>query len=236
MSARILAIDFGMKRMGLAVSDALGITAQGLPTLERTRIADDLGRIRELIEEYSVERVILGNPVGHSGGPTGMSGRVAEFAEKLRRRLGCRQRRLLSVTLSRGVAAARRERASLDRSGRIGRASRYRRQQGMRRGIDLREKPDEETVRAIYQAWLDHLVIVFPSQKLSQEDLLRATGGLDRWLDGCRGYRGSGGRSDRRGRTVDRVGAGEPAVDVGGVTAEHAVGVEVPRPAGGALA
>src|SRR3954454_16788444 len=43
-------------------------------------------------------------------------------------------------------------------------------------------------------------------------------------------------RSDRRGRTVDRVGAGEPAVDVGGVTAEHAVGVEVPRPAGGALA
>jgi len=79
-SGRILAIDFGMKRMGLAVSDALGITAQGLPTLERTRMADDLGRIRELTEEYSVERVILGNPVGHSGGPTGMSGRVAEFS------------------------------------------------------------------------------------------------------------------------------------------------------------
>jgi taurine dioxygenase len=44
------------------------------------------------------------------------------------------------------------------------------------RGIDLREKPDEETIRAIYQAWLDHLVIVFPDQKLSQEDLVRATG------------------------------------------------------------
>src|SRR5260370_19600108 len=44
------------------------------------------------------------------------------------------------------------------------------------RGIDLREKPDDETVRAIYQAWLDHLVIVFPDQKLSQEDLVRATG------------------------------------------------------------
>ena len=39
------------------------------------------------------------------------------------------------------------------------------------RGLDLREKPDDETVRAIYQAWLDHLVIVFPGQKLSQEDL-----------------------------------------------------------------
>ena len=44
------------------------------------------------------------------------------------------------------------------------------------RGIDLREKPDDETVKAIYQAWLDHLVIVFPGQKLSQEDFIRATG------------------------------------------------------------
>src|SRR6266508_4433414 len=44
------------------------------------------------------------------------------------------------------------------------------------RGIDLREKPDDETVRAIYQAWLDHLVIVFPGQTLSQEDFLRVTG------------------------------------------------------------
>ena len=44
------------------------------------------------------------------------------------------------------------------------------------RGIDLRQKPDPETVRAIYQAWLDHLVIVFPGQELSQEDLVRVTG------------------------------------------------------------
>ncbi|MFL5064286.1 MAG: TauD/TfdA dioxygenase family protein [Xanthobacteraceae bacterium] len=44
------------------------------------------------------------------------------------------------------------------------------------RGIDLRGKPDEETVRAIYQAWLDHLVIIFPEQELSQEDLVRVTG------------------------------------------------------------
>jgi taurine dioxygenase len=44
------------------------------------------------------------------------------------------------------------------------------------RGIDLRDKPDDETVKAIYQAWLDHLVIIFPDQKLSQEDFVRATG------------------------------------------------------------
>jgi len=44
------------------------------------------------------------------------------------------------------------------------------------RGIDLRERPDDDTVKAIYQAWLDHLVIVFPGQELSQEDFLRVTG------------------------------------------------------------
>jgi taurine dioxygenase len=44
------------------------------------------------------------------------------------------------------------------------------------RGIDLREQPDPDTVRAIYRAWLDHLVIVFPDQDLSQEDFVRATG------------------------------------------------------------
>ncbi len=44
------------------------------------------------------------------------------------------------------------------------------------RGIDLRERPDDATLKAIYQAWLDHLVIVFPGQTLSQEDLVRVTG------------------------------------------------------------
>src|SRR5512143_2320864 len=43
------------------------------------------------------------------------------------------------------------------------------------RGIDLRDRPDEATVKAIYQAWLDHLVLVFRGQKLEQEDLIRAT-------------------------------------------------------------
>src|SRR3989475_4873163 len=44
------------------------------------------------------------------------------------------------------------------------------------RGLDLHDKPDDEAIKAIYQAWLDHLVIVFPDQKLEQEDLVRVTG------------------------------------------------------------
>ncbi|MGH9454454.1 MAG: Holliday junction resolvase RuvX [Terriglobia bacterium] len=87
MHDRILAIDFGLRRFGLAVSDALGLTAQGLATLERTRIQSDLERIRGLIAEYSVTRVILGHPLSKSGNVTSMSTQVAEFAERLRKRL-----------------------------------------------------------------------------------------------------------------------------------------------------
>ena len=86
---RILAIDFGLKRWGLAISDALGMTAQGLPTLECPSVRDGLRDIRRILEEYSAERVIVGNPIGHGGQETQMSRRVAEFAETLRRRLNC---------------------------------------------------------------------------------------------------------------------------------------------------
>jgi putative Holliday junction resolvase len=110
VNPRILAIDFGTKRMGLAVSDALGMTAQGLPTLERTRLADDLERLRSLVEEYSVGRVLVGNPIGHSGAETAMSQRVAAFVEKLRRRLPCpvelRDERLTSVEANRTLREA----------------------------------------------------------------------------------------------------------------------------------
>ena len=103
----MLAIDFGMKRMGLAVSDGLGITAQGLPTLQRTRLDDDLQKIRELTEEYATERVLVGNPLGHGGGETAMSRKAAEFAEKLRRRVGCPvllwDERLTSVEANRAL-------------------------------------------------------------------------------------------------------------------------------------
>ena len=120
MTPRILAIDFGTKRMGLAVSDALGMTAQGLPTLARTRVADDLERLRALVEEYAVEKVLLGNPLGHGGGTTSMARLVAEFADKLRRRLPCavelRDERFTSVEANRtlreaGLSIRKRQRA-----------------------------------------------------------------------------------------------------------------------------
>lgn len=75
--------------MGLAVSDGLGITAQGLPTLERTRMDDDLAYICRVVEEYEAGLVLVGNPISNSGGETAMSQRAGEFAAKLRKHLPC---------------------------------------------------------------------------------------------------------------------------------------------------
>jgi putative pre-16S rRNA nuclease len=86
VSGRILAIDYGSRRMGLAVSDPLGITAQGLETLERKNKRADFGRLERTIREYQVREIVLGNPLRMSGQEGTQSQKVAEFAEELRQR------------------------------------------------------------------------------------------------------------------------------------------------------
>lgn len=86
LPGRILAIDYGTRRMGLAVSDPLGITAQGLETLERKNKRADFGRLERTIREYQVCEIVLGNPLRMSGEEGTLSQKVAEFAEELRRR------------------------------------------------------------------------------------------------------------------------------------------------------
>jgi putative holliday junction resolvase len=80
---RILALDLGKKRIGLALSDPLGITAQGLPTLERTRIREDLAALARLIEEHDVKLLLLGHPLHMSGRESRQSGYTREFGERL---------------------------------------------------------------------------------------------------------------------------------------------------------
>lgn len=84
---RILAIDFGLVRMGLAISDALGLTAQGLTTLVRTNKEADFRYLDAVAAEYAVARVIVGHPIGAAGEETEMSRRVVRFAEELQHRL-----------------------------------------------------------------------------------------------------------------------------------------------------
>lgn len=89
MSGRILGIDFGLRRLGVAISDPLGLTAQGLETLEQSNAEARMAALTKLINEYGVQEVVIGNPLSARGEPTAISRRVEKFAEDLRRRLPC---------------------------------------------------------------------------------------------------------------------------------------------------
>jgi putative Holliday junction resolvase len=83
---RILGIDFGERRIGLALSDLLGITAQGLPTLDTRKTQDVFGHLVNLIKDKDVTKVIVGMPKSLNGtiGPKGME--VQEFVQELTKR------------------------------------------------------------------------------------------------------------------------------------------------------
>src|SRR5215831_7504154 len=83
---RILAIDYGNRRIGLAVTDELGVTAQGLPTLHRTNKRNDFDHLRRTIKHYGVSEIVVGLPLRMSGDTGIQAGRVEEFAETLRTR------------------------------------------------------------------------------------------------------------------------------------------------------
>ena len=87
-AGRVLALDFGKKRIGLAVSDELGLTAQGLDTLHRTRVRDDIEALASLVNQYSVSQVLIGMPLHMSGDESRQSAHTREFAERLQRRTG----------------------------------------------------------------------------------------------------------------------------------------------------
>jgi putative holliday junction resolvase len=84
--SRILAIDYGSRRMGLAVSDPLGITAQGIDTLERKNKRSDFARLERILREYQIREIVLGYPLRMSGQEGTQSQKVAEFAEMLRQK------------------------------------------------------------------------------------------------------------------------------------------------------
>jgi putative Holliday junction resolvase len=87
-SGRILALDVGKKRIGLAISDALGISAQGLPTLHRVRIREDLKNLTQLIRDREVVMLLIGNPLHMSGDESRQSSYTKEFGDRLRLETG----------------------------------------------------------------------------------------------------------------------------------------------------
>jgi putative Holliday junction resolvase len=85
----VLALDVGSRRIGMAISDPLGITAQGLPTLVRKNKSADLAALGRLIKDHRPTLVLVGYPLHMSGRAGAQAERAAAFAETLRSRLGC---------------------------------------------------------------------------------------------------------------------------------------------------
>ena len=84
---RVMALDVGEKKIGVAISDALLLTAQGRPTLRRKDLKSDLSALGRLVEENEVHEIVVGNPLHMSGKESPQSQKVAKFAEELRRSL-----------------------------------------------------------------------------------------------------------------------------------------------------
>jgi putative Holliday junction resolvase len=88
LKGRILALDLGKKRIGLALSDPLGITAQGLPTLQRVNIRSDMDALAQLIADREVTEILMGQPLHMSGHEGRQVEYTREFAERLAERTG----------------------------------------------------------------------------------------------------------------------------------------------------
>ena len=88
---RIMGLDYGSKTVGVAVSDPLGITAQGIETVcrkEENKLRRTCARIEELIREYEVEQIVLGLPKHMNNDIGDRARRSMEFGEMLKRRTG----------------------------------------------------------------------------------------------------------------------------------------------------
>ncbi len=87
-TGRVLALDVGKRRIGLAISDGLGLTAQGLPTLQRTTIREDLMHLAELTAEREIGLFLIGDPLHMSGDQSRQAQYIRDFAARLTERTG----------------------------------------------------------------------------------------------------------------------------------------------------
>ena len=85
---RVLGLDVGSKTIGLAVSDPLGITAQGLQTIRRKNKRLDFERLAAVIREYKVSEIVIGYPLRLSGAEGTQSEKMRHFAEEVSQKFG----------------------------------------------------------------------------------------------------------------------------------------------------
>ena len=88
---RIMGLDYGSKTIGVAVSDPMGLTAQGIETItreEENKLRKSLRRIEELVEQYQVEEIVLGFPKNMNNTIGERAEKSLQLKETLERRLG----------------------------------------------------------------------------------------------------------------------------------------------------
>lgn len=81
---RIMSLDVGSRTIGIACSDALLMTAQGIETIRRTSLEKDFNRLQELIAEYEVHELVVGMPKNMNGTKGERSEKTEEFVEKMK--------------------------------------------------------------------------------------------------------------------------------------------------------
>lgn len=84
---RIMGLDVGEKTIGVAVSDSLGMTAQGVDVIRRSNPHDDVVRLHEMAQKYEVEHIVIGFPKNMDGTIGPRAKQCERFASELKRRL-----------------------------------------------------------------------------------------------------------------------------------------------------
>jgi len=82
---RILGLDVGDKTIGVALSDELGWTAQGLEVIRRKKLEHDIGRLSEIITQYGVEKIVVGLPKNMNGTLGPRAEITQQFADLLKK-------------------------------------------------------------------------------------------------------------------------------------------------------
>ncbi len=85
---RLLGVDAGEKTLGIAVSDLMGLTAQGLTVIRRTTLKEDLARLKELVHKYGVGGFVLGLPRRTDGSHGPEVDKISKLGEELKREFG----------------------------------------------------------------------------------------------------------------------------------------------------
>ena len=84
---RKIGLDVGDRTIGFAVSDPLGITAQGITTIERVGIRKDSGKVLDLVKEYECDTIVMGLPLSMSGRDSEQTKKVREFRSMLENKM-----------------------------------------------------------------------------------------------------------------------------------------------------